>query len=275
MTTFDLLESSQASSEPAELYRFQIGGEVFFFTSSDESFLVQGDTYVPEPGISRTVVAQGLDARNQAMRIKLPGDNAFAIKWQVRPPGLKGTVTVIRVQKQELPAIGTTFSLEYRGVVRSVDFPGDGKSAIMAITSVEASANRPLPRFSYMGMCNHFLYDSGCGVDPELHRVSGSVTDETGKTITVPGVSAFPDGTFDGGFVKPQAVSDFRSIRSQAGDVLTLRSPFKIPVLSTTVDCFKGCDHIIDSDCDLVFDNVIEFGGFAFTPLKNPFQTGL
>jgi len=32
---------------------------------------------------------------------------------------------------------------------------------------------------------------------------------------------------------------------------------------------------LIDGDCALVFDNVVEFGGFAFVPKRNIFQSGL
>lgn len=275
MTTFDQLESSEQSSEPAELYIFAIGAETFEFTSSEDDITVSGTKYLSEPGLKRTATQQGKDARNTPITINLPASNPFAAKWKIRPPGLSGSVTVLRVQRSELPAIGTTSALEFKGIVRGVGYPKSGLEAIMEVSSIETAGNRPVPRYRFSIGCGHFLYGPGCKVDPDLHKVTAVVTTEAGNTITVPGVGAFADGTFTSGYVKPAGVSDFRLILAQVGDLLTLDLPFKEAVLSTSVDAFKGCDHIIDQDCDLIFDNVIEFGGHAFVPKRKIFEVGL
>jgi len=274
MSTFDQLESSQRLSQPVELYTFAIGAEEFFYTSSEDLITVDGIDYEPEPGLQRTSVKQGRDSGKGSIQVRLPATNPFAVKWQLRAPGLPGSVTVVRVQRDESPSIGTTLALEFFGTVRNVGFPDEGLEAVIETASLEAARNRSVPRYGFSAQCNHFLYGPGCNVDPNLHKVSASVTAENGAEITVPGTSAFPT-QFIAGYVKPQGVSDFRLIVDQVGDVLTLDLPFKQPVLSTMVDTFKGCDHVIDSDCLNVFGNVIEFGGWPFIPSRNIFSAGL
>lgn len=273
MSTFPQLEGSVEGSRPAELYRMVIGSEEFFYTSSEDELTVDGDVYVPVRGLRRSTVAQGRDDRNRQLEITLPADNAFADKWKVRPPGLAGSVSVIRVQRDEVPPFNTQ-TLVFKGIVRGVQFPEDGREARMGVSSIEATAQRPIPRFTYTSQCNHLLYDSKCGVNPDLHKFSGTVSVESGTQITVPGISLFST-KFTAGFVVPQSFTDFRTIRSQVGDVLTLKVPFATSVLNQTVDCFKGCDHLIAGDCDQEFDNVINFGGFPDVPAKNPFTAGL
>jgi hypothetical protein len=67
---------------------------------------------------------------------------------------------------------------------------------------------------------------------------------------------------------------DRRLILSSSGDVLTLLLPFTSSPLGSTVIVFAGCDHTI-ATCKSKFNNVVNYGGFAFVPTKNIFQTGI
>jgi len=275
VATYDTLESSLELGRPVELYRFAIGSEEYLYTTSEDEIPIGLEIFTPESIRRNSTVAQGRDERQRELTITLPASNPFASQWKEVAPGLPGFVTIIRVQRDETPSIGTTQAVEFNGIVRGAEFPEDGQEIILGITSEEAATGRPIPRFSFSAVCNHFLYDPGCGVDPNAHKVTAAVSAESGSNITVPGVGAFADQTFRGGYVKPFGLTDFRLITSQVGDVLTLNRSFKNSILGLTVDAFKGCDFIIDSDCLNVFNNVIEFGGFPFVPTKNPFQSEL
>jgi len=70
-------------------------------------------------------------------------------------------------------------------------------------------------------------------------------------------------------------------IVAQSGDDLQLLLPFPQSAVGREVILFAGCDHTPEV-CDDKFDtpedtdsNLINFGGFAFVPTRNPFQTGL
>jgi len=158
----------------------------------------------------------------------------------------------------------------------SVRFTNDAHNAEIACRSVEAAVNRNMPKFTFMGMCNHLLYDNQCTVDPSLFEHVGNVDSISGETITVAGAGLQPDGFFTGGYVQALGgANDFRMVRLHVGDVLTLLLPFQANVLNTSVQAFAGCDHVLTQDCALKFDNVINFGGFHFVPNRNVFETGL
>ena len=272
MSSFDTLERSIESSEPIEVYEFLLGTTPFRFTTSEDEITFDSNDYTPE-SISRNSIAQGKDERQRLLQVTMPLTNSYASKYIGIPPGERASLTVTRLQRNEVPAFDNP-RLMFDGFVQSVRFP-DNRSAILGVQSLEAATSQIMPRFTFQGLCNHFLYDSQCAVDPLGFRISGAlVTGVSGKVITVTGAAA-SGLDFTGGFVTPNGVSDFRMVTSQSGDDLTLLLPFSVNVLSLTVDVFAGCNREIDGDCLNVFDNVAEFGGFAFIPLKNPFETGI
>ncbi len=266
MTTFDIKERSTEASKPAEIYEFTLGSaSPVRFTSAEDTISFGGEDYAPE-SIERNSIAIGKDERNRLLQIKIPLANSFAAQYIGIPPGERAQVVVRRLQRDAIPF---TARLMFDGFLQSVRFPDD-RWAILGIQSLEAAMSQIIPRFTYQGLCNHFLYDNQCGViATNFQLLSALVTAESGSTITVTGAAA-SGLNFTGGFVKPIGINDFRMVTAQSGDVLTLLLPFKQSVLNQTVDCFAGCNRIIVEDCLVVFDNPEEHGGFPFIPKKNP-----
>lgn len=272
MSSFDTLERSTESSEPVEIYEFLLDADPFRFTSAEDTITFDGDDYTPE-SLSRNGIAQGKDERQRMLQVTVPLTNAFASNYIGIPPGVRASLTVTRLQRNETPTFANPRQL-FDGFVQSVRFP-DNRTAVIGVQSLEASTSQIIPRFTYQGLCNHFLYDSQCTVSTALFTLSaGLVTVESGKDITVTGAAA-SGLDFTGGFVTPNGVSDFRLVIAQSGDVLTLSLPFSVPVLGNTVDAFAGCNREIDGDCLTVFNNVVNHGGFPFIPNKNPFRSGI
>lgn len=272
MADYDTLESGTEGSRPIEVYRFTLGSQEFFYSSSDDTIPLGGDDYEPI-AIARENIEIGQDARTRALDITVPATNPFALKYANIVPGEKATCIITRLQRDESPTFATQPKI-FRGVVQDVRYEDNAEASIIRVQSGEAKASRTIPRFTYMAMCNHALYDGGCKVSSAAHKHTGNVAAESGNTINVAGASA-SGLDFVGGFCRPDGVADFRAIIAQSGDVLTLILPFAVPVLSTNVSCFAGCDHILTSDCANIFDNVLEFGGHAFVPTKDIFATGL
>lgn len=274
MSDFDTLESSLESSRPIELYTFRVGGEVFRFTSAEDDITIDSDVYIAE-AISRTGISQDVENAKRNVIITCPSDNIFAKKFINIIPGSRASATIVRLQRDEVPAFDTLILL-FKGQVLDVRYPQDGHAAEIVVQGIDSALGRNLPRFSYMSQCNHVLYGTGCKVDPTLFTVTGNITDETGRKITLTGATIQPDGFYTGGYCTPVSGDiDFRVIITHVGDVLTLLLPFASPVLNTEVQAFAGCDHIIEKDCAVKFDNVPEFGGFAFVPNRNIFSDGL
>ncbi len=273
--TFNSFEAGQESSQPVELYTFTIGGTVTRLTSAEDDYPSGADTFQAATISREKLSGGGPDQRDKNVVLTVPGDNSIAIQYITSVPGIKADVLIQRVQRPDgaTPEEITIFE----GRISSVAFENGGRQAKINVDPLVSATSRPVPRFTYQGLCNHVLYDDRCQVDdtdPSFRLSSGSVTAESGNTITVTGAGANGDGYYTGGFVESLVANDFRLIIKQVGTLLTLHLPFDASVNGSTVNVFAGCDHTI-AVCKSKFNNIINYGGFAFVPTKNIFQTGL
>lgn len=278
--TYDAFASSREQSRPIELFRFIQGGSTFEYTSAEDELMVASLPYTPEV-IKRGRIAQSPRDRSSTLEIRVPITNTFARRYRASVPGSRASVTIQRVQRLDFPTpqVITIFT----GFVGSVAYENEMKEAVIACKPVESASSRPVPRFSYQSLCNHILFDLACKVDdtdPRWRRTT-TVSAQSGATITVPGAGAFGADWWVGGFVEIDGGDDARLIVAQSGDDLQLLLPFPTSAVGRTVTAFAGCDHTITT-CDTKFDtpedtdsNVINYGGFAFVPVRNPYQTGL
>lgn len=271
MTSFATLEPSLESSQPLEVFSLALLSEVFRYTSSESVVTVAGNDYEPE-AIKRSAIVRGPEKRTQPITISLPADNAFVARFKAQAPGQRTSVTVIRLQRNEVPTFNTQV-LSFKGFLQSVRFVDGARKAELSVKSIEVAASRTMPRITFQGPCNHQLYDNQCGAVPIT--LVGLCTAVSGKTITVAGASSMPNGFWNGGFAKPTGVNDPRLIVGHSGNVLTLLQPFNQSPLNANVDIFAGCNHLVDGDCLTRHNRVGEFGGFPYVPKKNPFATGL
>lgn len=273
MTAFNDFEVSREASRPIELYSFAQGTQTFTYTSAEDTITIGAVSYTPL-AISRGKVVQSSENRKSTMVVTMPGTNAFASKYKNIVPAQKATLSIFRYQRDESPAFDTQI-LVWKGEVQSVRYPDNGTIAEVALRSLEAAASREIPRYTCGGMCGHVLYSPDCGVAQASFTVTGAATAATGNVVTVTGANAQADGFWTGGYAKPAGSSDFRVILAHTGNDLTLLLPFAEDPVGTNIQIFAGCDHTITGDCATKFDNVLEFGGFAFVPTRNPFQTGI
>lgn len=267
--SFDSLESSQQDSEPIELYKFTLGGELFLFSNTEDTITIASDTYEPTT-ISRSDLALGRDERRKVVTVTVPADNNLARRYIQTPPGKKASLSIFRLQRAD----GVETALIYKGAILSVRFPEDQDVANISLQSIEAASSREIPRMTYMGPCNHILYDAQCKVISTNFRHINNVTVASGNDITVTGAGS-SGLNFTGGYVKPSGVTDFRLVIAQATDVLTLLLPFETNPVGSTVEVYAGCNHILTEDCSVVFSNEIEYGGFAFVPNRPLFGADL
>jgi uncharacterized phage protein (TIGR02218 family) len=278
--TFAQYEESTEGSRPIEVVRFVLGADTFDYTSAEDEVTVDGITYSPI-ALKRSKIGQSPEDREQVVDFTVSGDNTFARRYINVVPGSRATCTVKRVQRTDFP--GPESITLFSGLVKSVKFTQDGSLAKIATQSIAAARSRSIPRFTYQGLCNHVLYDSGCKVDDTnaAFRHNGNVLTATGNTITVAGADGFANGFFTGGFVEILGGQDIRPVLAHTGTSLTILLPFASDPVGTSATVLAGCDHTI-STCDTKFftsedltSNVINFGGFRFIPTKNIFSNGL
>lgn len=278
--TYDAYADTVDSSRPVEVYRFTQGGSTFEYTSAEDLVTVDSVDY-PAETIKRGSIAQSPQDRDSILSIEVPITNAFARRYRASTPGSRASIVIQSVQRGDFP--GPEAITIYSGFVTSVAFENDLTSAAIACRPVEAASSRAIPRFSYQSLCNHVLFDANCKVDDTdaRWRFTSTVSAQSGSTLTVTGASAFGADWWVGGFVEIDGGDDARLVVAQSGDDLQLLLPFPSSSVGKSITAFAGCDHTIGI-CDSKFNtpedtqsNVINYGGFAFVPTRNPYQSGL
>ncbi len=270
--TFAAQETSRESGQVLELYTFTFGLEIFRFTSFQRDITWQGLFYTSEP-ISRTNTEAAVEDQAGQLTITLPLDNPVPSKFIVNLPGKVGSVNVLRAHANDAAEEAIVL---FDGFIANVAFDGELEAKILCNPNTKIF-NRAAPRFTYLGLCNHILYDERCKVDISLFTFTGLVSAVDGNDITVNGAGGVGLGdNFVGGFSRFPAGTqdDSRMILSQAGDVMTLLLPFAVDPLGKDIDLFAGCAHDL-TVCDVKFAAVLDYGGFPFVPRKNPFGTRL
>lgn len=273
--TFNEYEISLDAGDPVELYTFAVGTETFRYTSTDEAITTGGNTYEPIPIAGGPVVMRS-EAILEPIEITVPATNEFALKYLTVPPGQLSTVTIDRMHRddpdEELQRI-------FAGSVHSVRFSEDFSEAVLGAFWTTANHNRQIPRFTFGSPCNYVLGDSStCKVNLESpsFKHTGQVAAAVGRILTVSGITgSFPDGFFTGGVVRTVTFNDRRLVVKHVGDELTLIVAFHDDIVGTLADVRAGCDHRIEGDCATKYDNVIEYGGWPFSPNQNPFISGI
>jgi hypothetical protein len=264
------------SGEPVELYEFAFGSVPYLYTSAEDEILLGAGIYEPVAGIKRGKIEDGPERRNADFTVELPTTDPLAQRFLAVLPGVRVSLTVRRYHRGDTGGGGPEAVTIFSGFVLSANFSKKGRLCTLAARNALASLGRIIPSRSYMSSCNHIHYEpNSCRADDTspLNRVSAAVvTSQAATLLTVPGLSLFPDGSFDGGYVEAIGTDDFRLILSHVGDVVSLLTPF--PVQPSTVNVFRGCGHTIEA-CHDDFDNVLNFGGFAFVPRINPFASSV
>lgn len=273
MSDFDTFESSLEASRPLEVYEIAQGSSTTRFTSNGSDVTLNGNVY-SAIAISRGAVALSTRDRSRSFEVTVPSSLEFVQQYVSNAPGPIATLNVIRLQRDESPAFNTQV-LVFKGVVKTVKFSEDGRVAIIVCQTIESAASRQIPRFTYMSQCNHTLFDPGCGLDSGLFSHTGLVSAVSGNDVTVTGLNASGFDITGGVLQIPSQPGEFRLVLSQSSDTVTLLLPFPSDPTGDNAVAFAGCDHVITSDCALVFDNVERYGGFAFVPNRNPFMSGL
>ena len=269
--SYDAQEVSTEGGQPVEAYTFTIGATSYRYTSSEDTVQIASIDYTPVP-IKRSEIKRDGVRGAEDVTITLPSDNAVAQLYAGVLPGDRVGVTISRFHRGDTPTpeVVTAFT----GYVTNVSFDSDANEAIFTASPDMIALSKSTPAYGYQSQCNHVLYGAACGVSEGSYQLAGaSVSSVTGYDVEVPSASAFADGYFTGGFVSTTgAATDYRMVIAHVGSTLTLMFPF--PSDPSTLDVFAGCDHTL-ATCKSKFDNVVNFGGYAFVPTRNPFSVGI
>lgn len=274
--SYSAFETSIEGGQPVEIYDIVAGAQSFFYTSAEDDVLVGAQTYTAVAGLQRGNNTEGPERREDDFQIELPTTDPLAQLFTGVLPGFRVRLTVRRYHRDDLPTPEVIETFD--GFIQSASFKLNIRKTILTARPVIASIGKQIPRRTYQSACNHVLYDAAtCKVDdtnPAFRASALAVTSMVGNTLTVTSglMGVYADGFMNGGFVEIIGGADFRAILVHVGNVLELMLPFSLT--PSSVNVFAGCGHTI-AVCKSKFDNVDRFGGFAFVPTRNVFQTGL
>lgn len=245
-----------------------VGMSSFRYTDGNESISYAGLTYDPYP-VKRSRISFTSDLKVDETTL------TFAKNWGVdnaiRRDTLAGAdVQIVRVNR-DIPddsnvilfdgEIGDTTINELNVVARcqTLDF-----------------LNVELPLREYQVACNWRIYDVYCGLTQADHSLTSTITGGVRNVLVGPNIAGtsqddpLADEYWTLGFA--QALSGMnediiRQVTSHTGMTVTVVPPFPFDFdLDTdTVKLVLGCNHSV-SDCEDVFSNLINYGGFPFIP---------
>lgn len=277
--SFDTFEGSRELGDPVQLFKFIYGpdpSDFYAYTDHTDELTVDSITYAPVPIDRGNIDANGtLD--KSAIKINTDIGAEIAEIFRVYPPAY---VVSLIIRQGHIGDPDNEFLVVWAG--RIVAAHREGGEAVLSGEPVSTSMRRPGLRRHYQFGCPHQLYGPHCLADKPSKTLSATVASVTGATVTLTAgwEGAFDPAKFLGGlfeWVNDDGLTDRRTILRVAGDTLSLSGIAKGVAASDTVDVILGCNHKAyaedDGDCLPLHDNIANYGGDRWIPLKNPVGT--
>lgn len=252
-------------SAHVELYEFTRGVRTLRCTPGDRNVIHGAFEYPAAAGFKRGRIAQsGSEARTELI-LDVPLSFPLLAWFRPFPPSERVQVRVHRVRKSD----GTSRQI-YRGVLS--DIKERMHDAQIRCQSRLATMSATGLRRCWQVSCPHVLYGSQCGVLPENHLVDAVLSAAGGFVVESAVFASFPDGWFDGGYIRWSVGTDveYRFVLTHVGDTLTLLTPTRLPT-GASIIALPGCDHSM-ATCDFKFDNALRYGGQHTLPTDHPFD---
>ncbi len=278
-------ELSRQDGRPVELFLFKTPLESVGtgFTNNDTAITYINETYQPI-AIARTSPRYDQEKGADAIELSVPEDLDFVRRWVPAAPPDRYVVTVYR--RQLVDGASPETVTWWKGFIADVTFD-DSPDAIIRCESLFSLASAFGPRMTFQSSCNHYLYDGRCTLIETGFRRQAVLTaiSVDGLTLTVPGINTSAPVTaapapyqatyWVGGFVRTPNNVDHRTIVEQIGsDQVKVDFPFYETPTGLNLSFFAGCDHQILT-CRDKFNNLPNFGGHPYIPVRNIFTKGL
>lgn len=280
--SYGTVNESREGAAPIQCYLFRYGtlsGEYYAYTNdTDYRTIAHGGsvgtiTYEPIPIDRENVVANGTMDKS-AIRIGMDIGTDLAELFRVYPPS-----TVVSLVIYEGHDGDGDFVAVWSG--RIVSANREGSNFTVSGEPIITQMKRPGLRRNYQYGCPLVLYGDQCGANKAAATVSATVASLSGATVTLNSGwgGAFSQAKFLRGMIEwtPSGSSvERRSIVRVTGNVLSLSGIPKGLSASDTVSLVLGCNHKAfapDGDCEGLHNNIQNFGGQPWIPIKNVIKT--
>ena len=263
-------DKSVESGSPIEFYEF-IGPTAsfeYFYTSYHGVLPFNGETFVPMPGI-RSEQKVATESEDVDIEVTLPVSAQVVQDFGF---GIPMRSLHLNIYRQH--GVGGAFIQMFDGEVSFVSAQGV-TAAIKARPVLVEALSRTLPGVYYQPLCNHFLYDTRCGISEAANTYATTVSSiPDPKQIVVASVDGNPNQWYRFGEIKRTSDGESRTILDQTGTTLTISHPFREITTLDDVDIIAGCDLLV-ATCRDKFSNVVNFGGWPYIPNKHIINAGI
>ena len=281
--SYGSFEQSRAKGEIISLYHFfYVNNEEYLYTDAESDFstTLPGHTYKPMP-IQRGNITTSGSLDKSSLEIRMPGTAGLADAFREYPPN--EVVNVIIRQRHRDDPDGQAMVV-FTGRVLGASW--EGNEVKFSCEPISTALRRSGLRRHYQIGCPHVLYGTQCAASRAAATTPEIVVQGiSGSTIFLP-VNWLPEGwgaagktmsKFVGGLVQWNYSGSLgpgvqkRTILKLVGTegIMMAGKPIGL-VEGDSVTLTLGCNHQL-SDCLNVHNNVPNYGGQPFIPVKNPF----
>lgn len=276
--TFAALDQSIALGAPCELYQFTRGALVWRYTSFDADVPVGPVTFVAGWPLSRDEPEMSEESKRSSLRIETSADFPIALLFREGAPAEPIWVSVFRKHVGD----DETYLL-WQGVLRNCNWTPASNKVEFDADPIEKVCGKGGFRQTYGPHCHKKLFSSRCGVAEADHTVPATLASLSadGFTATIPQASAKPNQYFRFGELLVLASQTRIMVLDHQGQTLRLKYPLRNVQPGAQLRLTAGCDHcwkLADGSwgsCKATYNNLVNFGGYPFVPIKNPFESGI
>ena len=264
-TDFDY---STDAGAPYELFEFVEGSRSWRYTTRPVATVQDEITYQPLT-ITRSEITRSSDSVGDDMTISLPDNNPLALELMA---GLSAHLVTVRVLQVHLTDPDLQEQIIFAGVVRDISIEG-ATAEITCGSRLGSSAGRRIAPTTYQAGCNLTWGSTRCGVNREAYKATAEITaaDQTGRVLTLPALSGFTAGHFNGGRVVVAGTQRFIE-KHAAGGVLTLSYPVRgLTSAPATASIYPDCPKT-EAACADRYNNLPNFLGWSRLPSINPYD---
>lgn len=281
------------TTRPVYVYIINHGGTLIHLTSYDDALSIAGlpATHGTNPQtfasaqVSHSAVDQRaeLNAHNIQMTVGL-GDNAFATQLKgliLTAIPSRTTVIIARMNPSSLTSLDWSADafVVFKGIMVNTAF--NRYAVQLDLVSLLMQNEGKVPRVFYQKTCQHNLYDDRCGVNPEAANNKLSTTLATvsprAKFVEIADTTingnAITATTFQAGYLtisgQKVGIVSTTLLAGGAGVRIYLAWWDTNLTASASVAVYRGCRRVVD-DCNTIFSNQANFGGFPYIPVINP-----
>jgi uncharacterized phage protein (TIGR02218 family) len=259
VSAYDDADRAYQGAAPAELFQFS-GGVAAYYCSGQRAVTWQGVEYRPD-WILHNDLEQSDELNKQGLEITVRSECPVAMLYVEDIPA-----TSVNVRVYRYIAGVEDFRLVWAGRVVKPVFSSEDDSCVLHCEPIYTMLKRPGLRRNYQLICPYCLYDAQCGLAMASWTTQVTVTAVSGGRVTIS--PSRGSGYYTGGVFRLGA--RHRLVINDSGSYLQLAGAAPGIAAGTRADVSAGCDKTLET-CISKFSNWLNFGGFPYIPLKNPF----